>query len=95
MAAILRNVMAADLLGNRLGSVLRELKRKRVPFLITENGEPSAVLLGVRDFDDIVEELDPEFRKSLKSAAAEYRTGQVIPLRQYLRERRSRRRTGK
>jgi len=44
----------------------------------------SPVILGITDLDDMLEELDPEFQKSLKVAAKEYRAGKAISLREYV-----------
>ena len=68
----------------QLGSLLKRIANHKTRFVITRSGKPAAVLLGVDDFDDIVEELDPVFQKSLKVAAAEYRAGQAITLGEYL-----------
>lgn len=71
----------------RLGSLLKQARNNRRRFIITKNGEPSAVLLAVSDFDDMLEELDPEFQQSLKEAADECRAGKAVPLRSFLRSR--------
>ena len=78
----------------RLGSLLRQVKKRKARFVITKGGRPSAVLLGIEDFDDMLEELDAEFQKSLKIAFKEYRAGESIELRQYLKQRRAARRAG-
>ena len=80
----------------QLGSLLKQIAKEKARFIITKSGKPAAVLLDIGDFDDIVEELDPAFQKSLKVAAQEYRTGKVVSLKDYLaqrlgRSRRSRR----
>jgi hypothetical protein len=49
------------------------------------------VIPGAQDFDDILEELDPAFQKSLKAALQEYKTGKSIGLKDYLKERLKRR----
>jgi hypothetical protein len=41
----------------------------------------------MEDFDDLLEELDPDFRKSLKVAAREFQAGKSITLKKYLKER--------
>ena len=69
----------------QLGSLLKQIANRKARFVITKSGKPTAVLLGVEDFDDIVEELDPVFQKSLKVAAAEYRKGMAITLGEYLK----------
>lgn len=78
----------------QLGSILKEVAQKKARFVITKNGKPTAVLLGATDFDDMLEELDPEFQKSLKVAAKEYRAGKAITLQNYLKERLAERRAG-
>ena len=78
----------------QLGSLLRQVTEKRARFLITRKGKPTAVLLSAADFDDILEELDPELQKSLKIAAKELRAGKGITLEQYLKEPLAGRRVG-
>ncbi len=78
----------------QLGSLLKQVSQRKARFVITESGKPTAVLLGAADFDDLVEELDPEFQKSLKVAAKEYRASKTVTLQEYLQERLGRRRTG-
>jgi prevent-host-death family protein len=75
--------ISASTARSKLASLLRQASQKKRRFLITQKGEPTAVLLGVTDLDDMLEELDPEFQKSLKIAAQEYRSGKVTPLREY------------
>lgn len=69
----------------QLGSLLRQAATKKARFIITKSGRPTAVLLSISDFDDMIEELDAEFQKSLASAAEEYRSGQAINLRDYVK----------
>jgi len=84
----------AYLARTQLGSLLKEVSKKKARFIITKSGKPTAVLMGATDFDDILEELDPEFQKSLKVAAKEIRAGKGITLQQYLKERLAARRAG-
>ena len=78
----------------QLGSLLKQVDQRRARFIITKSGRPTAVILGASDFDDMVEELDPEFQKSLRNAAKEYRTGKAVTLRDYLKRSLARRRAG-
>jgi len=71
----------------QLGSLLKQITHEKARFVITKGGKPTAVLLGIDDFDDIVEELDPVFRKSLKIAVEEHKAGKAITLRDYLKRR--------
>jgi prevent-host-death family protein len=74
--------------------VRRQVAERKARFLITKSGKPTAVLLSATDFDDILEELDPEFQQSLTAAAKEYRAGKAVSLRDYLKSRLSARRAG-
>jgi prevent-host-death family protein len=78
----------------QLGSLLKQVVQRKARFLITKSGKPTAVLLSASDFDDILEELDPEFQQSLTAAAKEYRAGRAVSLRDYLKSRLSARRAG-
>ena len=78
----------------QLGSLLKQVGERKARFLITKSGKPTAVLLSATDFDDILEELDPEFQASLKVAAKEYRTGKAMSLQDYLKSRLAARRAG-
>jgi len=62
----------------QLGSLLKQVTSRKARFVITKSGKPTAVLLGV-------EELDPDFQKSLQVAAAEYKAGKAITLGDYLK----------
>ena len=64
---------------------------ERLRFIITKSGKPAAVVIGATDFDDMLEELDPEFQKSLKVAEKEHRAGKSLTLKDYLRQRLARR----
>jgi len=70
----------------QLGSLLQKVSQRKARFVITKSGKPAAALLGITDLDDMLEELDPAFRKSLNIATKEYRSGKAISLRQYLKE---------
>ncbi len=78
----------------QLGSLLKQVAERKARYVITRRGRPTAVLLGATDFDDMLEELDPEFQESLRVAAREYRAGEAISLREYMKRALSRRRTG-
>jgi len=75
----------------QLGSILKQVAQKKARFIITKSGKPTAVLMGTTDFDDILEELDPEFQKSLRGAAGEHRAGKSLTLQAYLKQRLARR----
>jgi prevent-host-death family protein len=81
----------ASIARTQLGSILRRVSERKARFVITKSGKPTAVILSARDFDDMLEELDPEFQRSLRGAAAEYRAGRSISLREYVKQRLRRR----
>jgi len=79
---------------NQLGSLLKQVSEKKARYVITKSGKPTAVLLSITDLEDILEEIDPEFQKSLKVANQEYRNGKSVSLQGYLKERKTARRVG-
>ncbi len=78
----------------QLGSLLKQVTQRKARFVITKSGKPTAVLLSASDFDDMLEELDPAFQKSLKLAAREHRAGRSVSLHDYLKRRLAARRAG-
>lgn len=78
----------------QVGWLLNEVGQRRARFIITNSGKPTAVIVGAADFDDMLEELDPEFQKSLKGAAKECRAGKAVTLRDYLKQRLAARQVG-
>ena len=92
-ATIMPTTVPAYIARTQLGSLLKQVSEKKARFVITKSGKPSAVLMGVTDLDDMLEELDPEFQKSLKVAAKEYQKGKTITLQEYLKKRLAARRS--
>ena len=87
-------IIPAYIARTQLGSLLQQAAQKKARFVITKSGKPTAVLLGVTDFDDMLEELDPDFQKSLKAATKEYQAGKAVSLREYVKDRLAVRRAG-
>ena len=52
--------ISAEAARKSIGSVLRRVAQRKAGVVITKEGKPTAVLLDVRDFDDMLEKLDPE-----------------------------------
>ncbi|HLC43292.1 MAG TPA: type II toxin-antitoxin system Phd/YefM family antitoxin [Methylomirabilota bacterium] len=86
--------VSAHIARTKLGSLLKQVSQRKSRFIITRSGKPTAVLIAASDFDDMLEEVDPEFGKSLSVAAKEYRAGKAVSLRDYLKGRLSTRRAG-
>jgi len=82
----------ASIARSQFGFLLEAASKRRQRFVISRGGRPAAVLLSIADFDDILEELDIEFQKSLRASAKEIRAGKGIPLQQYLKNRKTKRR---
>ena len=83
----------AYLARTQLGALLKQVAERKARYVITRRGRPTAVLLGATDFDDMLEELDPEFQETLRVAAGEYRAGEAIGLKECMRRALSRRRS--
>ncbi len=83
----------AYLARTQLGALLKRVAERKARYVITRRGRPTAVLIGTTDFDDMLEELDPEFQETLRVAAAEHKAGEAISLREYVRRTLSRRRS--
>jgi len=86
--------VSAYIARTQLGSLLKEAAQRRTRFVITKSGKPTAVLLSISDFDDMLEEVDPVFKKSLTAAAREHRSGKAVTLKDYLKQRLAGRRAG-
>jgi prevent-host-death family protein len=65
---------------NRLGKLLTEIKRKDERYTITRRGKEIAVVLGIDDFEDLMEQTDIVFQETLRKARAEYETEDVVGL---------------
>lgn len=69
----------------RLGEILSRVANRRDRFLIKKAGIPTAVLFSIQDYEDLddlvqtaLEQLDPEYQKSLKRARKEIEAGRSI-----------------
>jgi prevent-host-death family protein len=80
-------IVSAYMARTQRGAFLKEAAQDRTRFVITKSGKPTAVLLSISDFDDMLEEIDPEFRKRLRAAARERHSGKAVTLRDYLKQR--------
>lgn len=66
-----------------LGRVIR-LASDGERFILTKNGKPKVVILGVEDFEDLLEiaaeQADKELQKALHESARRYKRGEVSSL---------------
>ena len=65
----------------RFGQLLDEVHRKRTRFVVERRHHPVAVVIGIEDFEDLIEvgreQADPAFQKVLERARREYQLGRV------------------
>ena len=68
-----------------LGEILSRVANQRDRFVIKKAGIPTAVLFSIQDYEDLedlvetaIEQLDPEYQKSLKRARKEIEAGRYI-----------------
>jgi prevent-host-death family protein len=87
MRKAMATTVPAYIARTQLGSLLKQVSERKTRFIITKSGKPTAVLMSVSELDDLFEDLDPAFRKSLKVAHQEYRAGKAMSLRDYLKHR--------
>ncbi len=66
-----------------LGRVIK-LATEGQRFILTKKGEPKVVILGVEDFEDLLEiaaeQADKEFQKTLRESYRQYKRGKVSSL---------------
>ncbi len=68
-----------------LGEILSQVANRRDRFVIKKAGIPTAILLSIQDYEDLadlvesaLEQLDPEYQKSLKRARKDIEAGRYI-----------------
>ena len=64
-----------------LGRLIKQVSEKGETYVLTKKGKPKIVLVGVEEYEDLLEilaeERDREFRKALKESAAQVKRGEV------------------
>ena len=86
-------VISATDASNNFGSVIDEAARGRSYFVITRMGKAKAVVIGVHQYQELMEELeiiqeqeDPEFQNALHEARADVELGRTLNLEELDRE---------
>jgi prevent-host-death family protein len=86
-------VISATKASNNFGSLIDEAARGQSYFVITRMGKAKAVVLGVQQYQDLMEELeitheqeDPAIQKALKEAGEDYQLGRTLSLDELDRE---------
>jgi len=67
-----------------LGRLIKLASEEGETFVVTKKGTPKAVLLGVKEYEDlleiIAEERDADFRRALEESASQIKRGKVSSL---------------
>jgi len=68
----------------KFGEVIDTARYAHNQYLVTKAGKPMVVILGVEDYEDMIdmldtmaEQLDPKFQEDLKQSRKEYEKGEV------------------
>ncbi|HLB28866.1 MAG TPA: type II toxin-antitoxin system Phd/YefM family antitoxin [Dehalococcoidia bacterium] len=81
---IVTKVVSAYKARQNFGRLLEEARFKNTRFLIQRSGRPMAMLLGIEEWENILETLaelaDPEYLASIQEARREIELGQVVGL---------------
>ena len=63
------------------GRPIRQVSEKGETYILTKKGKPKVVLVGVEEYEDLLEilaeERDREFQKALKESGAQIKRGEV------------------
>lgn len=64
-----------------LGRLITQVSEKRETYVLTKKGKPKVVLLGIEEYEDLVEivaeQRDQAFQRALKESAAQIKRGEV------------------
>ena len=84
---LMPKVISATEASNRFGSLISEASRGNTLFVITRLGKAQAVIIGVEQYKELMEELeiiqeqnDPEFQAALEEAEEDHKLGRTVTL---------------
>jgi len=64
-----------------LGRLIKQVSEEGETYVLTKKGKPKIVLVGIKEYEDLLEilaeERDKEFQKALKESAAQFKRGEV------------------
>jgi prevent-host-death family protein len=90
---IMPKIISATEASNNFGSVIDEAAQGKSYFVITRMGKAKAVVLGVEQYRELLEELeinqeqeDPEVQNALKEAQEDIKLGRTVSLEELDRE---------
>lgn len=65
---------------NNFKDTMEHVKSSKKPLVITERDVPSAVLIDIDEYEDLLAGKDKEFLASIKRSRAQYAKGQVFDM---------------
>ncbi len=64
-----------------LGRLINQVSEKGATYVLTKKGKPKVVIVGVKEYEELLEilaeERDKEFQRALKESAAQIKRGEV------------------
>lgn len=63
---------------NNFKDTMDHVKKSKSPLIITERDVPTAVLISIDEYEDVLSAKDTAFLASIRKARAEYRKGTVF-----------------
>lgn len=64
-----------------LGRLIRQVSEEGEAYVLTKKGKPKVVLVGIKEYEDLLEivaeERDKGFQRALKESAAQFKRGEV------------------
>lgn len=64
-----------------LGRLIKQVSEKGETYVLTKKGKPKVVIVGVKEYEELLEilaeENDKEFQRALKESAAQIKRGEV------------------
>lgn len=67
-----------------LGEVIKRVHLDKDSFILEKGGIPVAAILDIDEFEDWLENKDPELKEQIRQGYAEYKKERVVPLDKFL-----------
>jgi len=65
---------------NNFKDTMEHVKKSKKPLMITERDVPTAILIDIDEYEDMLSGKDAEFLASIKRARAQYAKGDVLSM---------------
>ena len=76
---MIKTIDSSDLRAN-WKDAMDHVKKTKKPLIVKQRNVPTAVLIGIDEFEDYLSSKDKEFLKSIKMARSEYAKGEVFDM---------------